>query len=281
MAGEVDEEAYALHRFLSLAAEGQTVAMDMLFAPPSAILSSGMAWEIITENRHRLLTKRSASFVGYCRTQANKYGVRGDRVEAVKAAAEFFEFWLVKLGTVSKVADIQTTYKQHMYPRTFTELMQPHGALMNIIDLPTKGEDGAMLKHFMCCNKKVPFTNSIKSAAELYRRIYDDYGHRARAAASNHGIDWKALSHAVRIADEAIELLTTGHITFPLLRVDHIKAIKAGELSYDEVSQEVDDLLEKIEQLAPTSVLPEDVDREWIDNFVVEEYAWAIKRLNR
>jgi hypothetical protein len=32
--GDVDDESYALHRYLQLLAEGQTVAIDMLFAPP-------------------------------------------------------------------------------------------------------------------------------------------------------------------------------------------------------------------------------------------------------
>ena len=35
VAGEVEEERFSLQRVLGLAAEGQTVALDMLFAPAS------------------------------------------------------------------------------------------------------------------------------------------------------------------------------------------------------------------------------------------------------
>ena len=71
----VDEESYSLQRYLSLLVGGQTVAIDMLFAPFS-LLEFPM-WAHIYRNKGKLLTKKSAAFVGYCRTQANKYGKIG------------------------------------------------------------------------------------------------------------------------------------------------------------------------------------------------------------
>src|SRR5256885_26937 len=73
--GEVEEESYSLQRYLALAAEGQTVALDILFAPPWSMTERpAFEWCHLIANRHRLLTRRSAAFVGYCRQQANKYG---------------------------------------------------------------------------------------------------------------------------------------------------------------------------------------------------------------
>ena len=86
-AGEVDEEAYSLQRYLSLAAEGQTVALDVLFAPRwSMMVEPALEWVEIERNRHRLITRKSAAFLGYCRQQANKYGIKGSRVAAARAA---------------------------------------------------------------------------------------------------------------------------------------------------------------------------------------------------
>jgi hypothetical protein len=75
---DIDDESYSLQRYLSLLAEGQTVAIDMLFAPKPEITSN--LWGYICSKKDRLLTKKSAAFVGYCRTQANKYGIKGSRV---------------------------------------------------------------------------------------------------------------------------------------------------------------------------------------------------------
>ena len=84
VSGEVDREAYALHRYLQMLAEGQLAALDMLFAPRWAMTGDpSPVWLQIVHSRHYLLSKRVTSFVGYCRTQANKYGIKGSRVHAV------------------------------------------------------------------------------------------------------------------------------------------------------------------------------------------------------
>src|SRR5207253_2963550 len=67
-AGEVDEESYSLQRFLELAAEGQIVALDVLFAPEWAMTEPpAPEWQAIMQNRSRLRTRKSAAFVNYCR----------------------------------------------------------------------------------------------------------------------------------------------------------------------------------------------------------------------
>ena len=267
-AGEHDEESYALHRFMRLVGEGQTVSLDMLFTPATMWLEASPMWSQLIDNRHKLLTKKSASFVGYCRTQANKYGIRGSRVAAAKAAMEFFETAVRIYGTTAKIQEMHPSQ-----PDAFAALHEH----CQIVELPAHANTGTMLKHFECCNKKVPYTVTIKTAYEMYKRIYDEYGHRARKAAANEGIDWKALSHAVRVADEAIELLQTGHITFPLINRQHILDIKLGKLSYDAVAEEIENGLIKIEEIAPNSTLPDTPDLEWMDNFVVEQYGLEVR----
>jgi len=85
----------------------------------------------------------------------------------------------------------------------------------------------------MVCGKKMPFTSSIKSAREIAQRLVNDYGQRALQAERSEGIDWKALSHAVRVGREALELLHTGKITLPLPYAAEILAIKQGERIYE------------------------------------------------
>jgi RNA repair pathway DNA polymerase beta family len=109
LAGEVDQESYSLQRYLQLLSEGQTPALDMLFAPDDMVIESSGVWEFIRSNRSRFLTKKSAAFLGYCRQQANKYGIRGSRVAAARDAALFFETRLEKLGNTAKVQDLRMT----------------------------------------------------------------------------------------------------------------------------------------------------------------------------
>jgi hypothetical protein len=254
--GDIDDEAYSLQRYLSLLAEGQTVAVDILFAPSPELTTP--LWEQIKANRSLLLTKRSAAFVGYCRQQANKYGIKGSRVEAAKRAAEFFGGHLLAHGTTAKVSDLES-----LLPSLFGEHTQ-------IVTKETTA--GKHETYFECCNRMVGFKNTIKEAAAIYQRIYQEYGDRARRAQSNDGIEWKALSHAVRVGHEALELLRSGFITFPLPNAAHVLEIKLAKLPYAAVAEEIEGLLVAVEAAAETSTLRDTADREFIDQLVLDAY---------
>src|SRR4029077_17974016 len=79
---------------------------------------------------------------------------------------------------------------------------------MAIIGIATP--NGGCVTHWEVCNKKMPYTSSVKTARDMMARLVDEYGQRALQAERQEGVDWKALSHAVRVGEEALELLTTG-----------------------------------------------------------------------
>lgn len=263
-----DDKSYSLQAFLNLAAEGQTVAIDMLFAPQFMIEESSGWWRYIVQNRHKLLTKKSAAFLGYCKQQANKYGIKGSRVAASKDSSEIFSSLAHIEGSLAKVMFFEPELRV---------LCESHPEHMAIVDIPMKRIVGREAKEtterfFECCGRKVPFTASVKQAAEVYTRIFENYGDRARKAQVNEGVDWKALSHAVRVGQEAVELLTTGNVTLPLRNASYIRDIKLGIYPYAEVSDKIEDLLIQVEESAKTSLLPDEVDRKWIDETVSNAY---------
>jgi len=257
---DTDDEMYSLQRYLGLLSEGQTVTIDMLFTPKP--LMTGPLWEEIRANKDLLLTKRSAAFVGYCRTQANKYGIKGSRVAAAKEAAEFFKAQLDRLGTTAKLHEIADL---------LPSIVGEHTQIVELDTTPGHTE------HFVeCCNRKVSFGNTIKAASEIFSRIYDNYGKRAKLAQTNEGIDWKALSHAVRVANEALELLATANVTFPLSNAEHILEIKRGLLPYDDVASEIERLLEEVERASEVSTLRDEADQEFIDALVCRVHRKAV-----
>lgn len=265
IAGEVDEESYSLQKFLALLAEGQTVALDMLFAPDEVILETSELWECIRKNRHRFLTKKSVAFVGYCRTQANKYGIKGSRVASARAAMEMFRDAEETLGATAKVQDVN--------PAWITALLNDHTTISTMACKATLSEPGGRMETFFeCCNRKVNYTASVKLAHEIFSRIHANYGQRAQLAQSNEGIDWKALSHAVRVGGEALELLFTGKITFPLPNAKHIMEIKLGKVPYGDVASQIECLLVEVEAAAAMSTLPDSADTEFIDDLVLDAY---------
>ncbi|WP_036048721.1 nucleotidyltransferase domain-containing protein [Bradyrhizobium sp. Tv2a-2] len=261
-AGEVDEEAHSLQRFLELASEGQTVALDVLFAPEWAMVEPPSGeWVEIMANRHRLLTRKSASFVGYVRTQANKYGVKGSRVASSRAALALLTLAMEKYGTTQKLELIGTDIQDFIVAHEHTTVIT--------IDNPSTGRP---MPHWEVCGRKMPYSASIKNAHGVMQRMVDEYGQRALMAETQQGVDWKALSHAVRVGTEALELLKTGHITFPLPNARHVLDIKTAKLPYQEVAAEIEDFLEKVEAAAAVSALPAEPDHQWIEDFVHRVY---------
>lgn len=258
VAGEIEEERFSIQRYLGLLAEGQTVAIDMLFAPEWAWTDDpSWEWEEIVANKDRLLTRKTAAFIGYTQKQAAKYGVKGSRVAAARLALRWIEEALEgdfkptdKLGdwapNIAKVVD-QTEHMGHV------DQTMPNGGTV---------------RHWEVCGRKMPYTSSIKNAREIMGRLVDEYGHRALQAESNQGVDWKALSHAVRVGYEAIDLLRTGEIVFPLPYAPHLLEIKTGQLDYKAVAEEIEWLVTQVEEAASKSALRDEPDYEWIDQFV-------------
>ena len=260
-AGEVDEEAFSLQRFLGLLAEGQTVATDVLFAPEANMEHQPATdWREIIANRHRLITSKSASFVGYCRQQANKYGIKGSRVAAARKA----------LGVLDRAVEARgTTIKLSVIAQEIADVV---GMTEHMRIVPVLQASGATIDHWEVCGRKLSYAASLKNAQGVIATLVAEYGHRALKAEAQEGVDWKALSHAVRVARQAVELLTTGKITFPLADAEHILAIKTARLPYQQVAEEIERGLVEVEEASAKSTLPPEPDYEWIDDFVSQVY---------
>ena len=264
-AGEIDEESYSLLRFLKLASEGQTVALDMIFAPEwSMTAPPSDEWRELIANRHRLLTKKSAAFVGYCRQQANKYGIKGSRVAAARVALGILETAIVAHGATARLSEAEGAIKAAV---ASTEHMGVEG-----ITQP----GGHVAMFWNVCGRKLQYAATIKHARDVMASLVAEYGTRALQAESQQGVDWKALSHAVRVANQAIELLDTGHVTFPLPNAEHVLAIKLGAMPYQAVAEEIENLLVRVEASAASSVLPVDPDHAWMEHFAANVYRNAV-----
>lgn len=269
VAGEIDREAYALHRYLQLLSEGQTVALDILFAPRWAMTADpDPIWIEIWDNRAKLLSRRAASFISYCRTQANKYGIKGSRVHAVREIVGWFDEAIAVHGHLARLELAADTLSTFIVDRKLE-----HTA---VIPIEHPSRPGHPIMHLECCARKAPFTTSLKDTRAIYVRLLEEYGARALQAERNENVDWKALSHAVRVGTESLELLATGHITFPLPNAAHVLKIKKGERTYVDVAQEIEDLLIQIEAAEKISILPEIPNHGIIDTIIKEAHRKAI-----
>ncbi len=260
---DIDEEIYSLDKFLSLVSEGQTVSLDVLFSNPEKHLIKSEIWKEIIDNRERLISRKSEAFIGYCRQQANKYGIKGSRVAACRKSKEVLEALVGIYSRTPKLGDFETDLN-YLVEDEFCEY-----------DIKTLA-NGQEIKHLSVCGRLMPFTSSLGNAYDLIKKLFDEYGKRALQAEINDGVDWKALSHAVRIGQQAIELFDTHNIIFPRPNAHELVKIKKGELPYKEVAELIEELFVKVENASKNSTLPEKADSEWIESFILDNYSKAV-----
>ena len=258
---DVDRETYSLQRYLQLLADGQSVAIDMLFAPDAAMTREpDLLWRQIQAMGPRLVSSRASAFVRYCRQQANKYGVKGSRVAAARKAFTLLSEQEALCGAGAKLETV--TAALELLAET-----TPHVALIDIEVQP-----GRAIRHLVICERKASFQATLKNARELAERLVEGYGQRALDAEQQDGVDWKALSHAVRIGRQAIELYETGRIVFPLASAEHLRQIKLGQLPYAEVAAEIEQLVEAVEAAASRAAIPSVPDTAAMVALVREAY---------
>ena len=248
---DVDIEFYSLHYFIHLACEGETVALDMLHAPDNMIVETSDIWKILQRNKHQFYTKNLKAFIGYARRQASKYGIKGSRLNDAKKVLEYFEYCM----------DFETIKKHWDY--------LPEGE--HIFKLsPTDKSNNERL--YEVCGRKINENAKISYSREIVKKFYEAYGERARQAANNENIDWKAVSHALRAAFQVKEILLEKTITFPLASAYYLKQVKAGKLDYQtEVAPQLDSLMDEVEELSKSSDLPMKVNRNYWDAFTIEQ----------
>lgn len=245
---DIDVEIYSFHYFIKLACDGQTVAMDMLHAPKEMMLQSSKIWKAIIKNRHKFYTKNLKSFIDYARRQASKYGIKGSRINAALQVLEL----LKKEDPSKKMREIwdELPRMEHCYDIA----PDPNG-----------------MRQYQVCGKSFQESATIGYVIPILEKFYNDYGQRARLAAENKNIDWKAVSHALRAAYQTREILTKKNLVFPLETAPFLMEVKQGKLDYlTEVAPVLESLMEEVEELSLNSTLPESVDRKFWDQFICD-----------
>jgi len=277
---DVDTEYLSLDRYLDLLMQGQTMALDILFAPEASYTfgcdaESGLIDPIMAEiywNREKLLTRNVMAFIGYARQQASRYGIKGSRMDALKRTME-------KLGGMTN-----EHLKLSSYEYALQNLVKESQELISLEKLPLveivmlKGPKGLIDQpHLRVNGRAIPLHATVKYAKDIVGKMLDSYGQRAHKAHLAGGVDWKALSHAVRVNGEAMELLKTGFITFPRPDRELLLEIKLGLMPYEKVAELIEQGLADLYVAHENSTLRDEPDKEWANDLVYEVYSQIVR----
>jgi cellulose synthase/poly-beta-1,6-N-acetylglucosamine synthase-like glycosyltransferase len=191
-ADDVDNVYFSLQKFLKMACDGDTVAIDMLHCDDKNMMSGSPVWTAIVENRHLFYTKNMKAFLGYCRKQASKYGVKGTRLKAMEDV----------LTVLNKVLEENPDARMNDSADTEEQLKQveaTHPVRVAVKDGFYKGNKYVDKKIVEVCDGKYDFTTKVSYVVDALQKKYNAYGHRAQMAKE----DWTTVFDVVSALEDA------------------------------------------------------------------------------
>lgn len=259
--GGIETEFIPLQTFVRDFVRGQTYALEVAFAYLSLFKQEWTVYRFITE----LVTFVNADvypMVGFAKKQTLDYVRRGERLnEALKLHAE-----ILTIATAAGApCRLDTPYKDKVI---LDEVVRCTG-----LKEGTSVNSNRVLRTLELNGRSYLETTELDHLLRLLEKLIATYGDRTNAAAKSD-VDYKSLSHAVRVYQQAIELLDTGKITFPRLNGEFLRDVKQGNCNLEEVKELLrqldDEVQEKIETTALQKRTPE---------LEAEVETWLLKQL--
>ncbi len=232
-------------------------------------------WFELLKNRDKLISKNVTAMVSYARAQAYKYGDKGKRLDVFKDVVEWLESlyeyrkdsklnWYMPMGIMS---DGHTP--------AWTKIRLKH---KEFISIHKKVNDTSEVEYLDVNGVMVPINVTVEYAIDVYKPRLEEYGARAKQAAADKGNDLKAIYHAVRIANQAEELLKTGLITLPRPEAPLLLRIRNGLMEEAEMKAVIDESFERVREAEKTNdSLRASPDKEWINDFLMDAHLGIIQ----
>lgn len=98
-------------------------------------------------------------------------------------------------------------------------------------------------------------TSQVTHVLAQVDKLIKSYGDRTRGAAEKD-VDWKSLSHAVRVFQQTLELLYTGTMVFPRWNAEDLLQIKKGLVPLEDVKEQLKALEDELVIARSTTKLP-------------------------
>lgn len=263
---DIDCKLYSLRKFIRLATLNNPNKIEWFFVPEDKVVIKTPQWDyFISNNRvNDFLSQRiKHTFGGYAFAQKSNLLTKKKRLDS-------FREYLLLLQLVDKMGGT-TVGDLAMYVHLINPEIKKAIGFKSLYDKESGGEC------MIICEKKYNHGTSLSQLIDQCQAEINRYGHRT-ALLDNSGFDTKFASHVFRLLYEAIELLTTQNLTYPLKQADFIKYVKLGKLSFDEVIDQIDKLDSQLEQAFQSTKLQHTPDLIKINDIQKEIYREVINK---
>ncbi len=269
-AADVDVTLISIQDFLlKLLPIGETSATDILFSYSNKdchiYLNNSYKdtlSDIFINNPFKYINPNNiTAYSAYCIHQAHKYGIKGSRLGALKKAHTWIHNRFDNISSkdlhVLRIQDFIEDFLKECTDKNHCRYYQGDDEITSGIVILGK-----------------IFTNRtpLKLFITHLDRELEKFGKRAEAAMNNDGVDWKAISHALRALEQMRELLIDGKIIFPLVNRDYLIKVKKGLFNYSDIEDEIVSKLEYVQELQKEKKITKCYSMDYLEKCILSMY---------
>ena len=261
---DVDLQLYSIYKWFTLLKKGETGALDLLFScfrEDTQIYRDEVFLNVMKENYEKFYNKNLHSFIGYCVGQSKMYNIKGQRYNELHHFVTLFNEIAIE-DSESKLETYFDKIEQIFQSESFKYVKFIKASISRGNQAYKEGRYVELL------GKRFAGSVSVGYFSKLIEEMEEQFGHRTRDASK--GVDYKALSHAVRVIDEVEELLDEKFITFPLKNSEYVTAIKEGNIALEDVMEYIDVKLDSVQKKLDNSTLPLKSDEAFINGLILD-----------
>jgi hypothetical protein len=255
--GDIDFVVFNIRKFFKLASEGQSNQLEMLFTPSELILEQTDEFQLISQQRDLFLSKAvEKPFYGFVKSQFNKSVGKSENLELIQ---------MILKALSSEEANLSSgQFTNTMKTSDLFVFQTDDVAVIGNCKIPkVKSENGTIVLEV--AGRRFDLNSPVKNMKNSLLGLEAKYGERTKTAKESGLIDFKSLSHAIRLCEELIELLNEHKITLPRPNADYLRDVKLGKVAKDIALNYLGDLQEKVPNLIIESKLPASPDLEKIN----------------
>ena len=271
--GGYEAEHIPVQKFVHDYLGGQAYAVELVFAvmggadlehrPPPTTLGSRRfaAFETLCRTLGAKYThKNVAGMLGFAQKQVFDYVHRGRRLNAAKAVRDVLEralrFHTADGSSQANLVRLDSPIAHMEGDALVQETILDGVARETGLALGSTVNNGRTMRTLKLNGREYLETTTLPHLINAVEKLCDQYGERSTRS-SETNVDWKSLSHAVRVYQQVIELLETGFVTFPRPNAENLLKIRNGEHSLDSVKDLLSDLDEQVNEMLAVTTLPE------------------------
>jgi predicted nucleotidyltransferase len=257
----VDCKYYELRRFCNLALSANPTILELLFAGEENILICDEYGRKLIQNRDKFLSTRiNHTYLGYAHSQMAKSQVKSDNLRILIKAREL----------LLKENQQEMLYTAVLYDDPKAGGKYPKLQYSKIIKRDENFPDYLGIADTKFNNQK------IKDVIKKLNDRLDKATNRADGMLKN-GLDFKFVSHTMRLIKEGEELLKTGTLKFPLKDRELLMDIKLGRIEPSKVLDMIGDIEKLKEDWRAYTDLPRSSDFKSVNKMIIEMYTEYLK----